>query len=252
MHKLRQAPTRIFQWGNYRHRALTNVGRVPSRGALSNFQSNHEIPGLRLFLLLIVAGFLCGCNKQAKINSQKIDTLSQRIAQLEQNQARQMQILQIELNELAPELNKANSAYFEKDQDAALFFHTNTLFLLLTIGKQIESQLQLASSEREAQNGMDYAYHTNELGALYICTAQLSQALVDQQKAIVDSVNAETRNAIASSQDAVIAQIKASAVPDPAAAVWRQNMQAQLAQLEGKVNAINTRLQTNNSGGFFR
>jgi hypothetical protein len=202
--------------------------------------------------MLIVAGFLCGCNKQARINSQKIDALSQRITQLEQNQAKQMQILQAELNELAPELNKANSAYFEKDQDAALFFHTNTLYLLLTIGKQIESQLQLAASEREAQNGMDYAYHTNELGALYICTAQLSQALVDQQKAIVDSVNAETRNAIASSQDAVIAQIKASTAPDPSAAVWRQNMQAELAQLEGKVNAINARLQTNNSGGFFR
>ena len=207
---------------------------------------------IRVFILLVTAGFLCGCNKQAKINSQKIDTLSQRITQLEQNQARQMQILQTELNELAPELNKANSAYFEKDQDAALFFHTNTLFLLLTIGKQIESQLQLASSEREAQNGMDYAYHTNELGALYICTAQLSQALVDQQKAIVDSVNAETRNAIADSRDAVIAQIKTSTAPDPTAALWRQNMQAELARLEGKVNAINARLQTNSPGGFFR
>jgi len=207
---------------------------------------------IRVFVLLIVAGFLCGCNKQAKINSQKIDTLSQRITQLEQNQAKQMQILQAELNELAPELNRVNSAYFEKDRDAALFFHTNTLYLLLTIGKQIESQLQLADSEREAQNGLNYAYHTNELGALYICTAQLSQALVDQQKAIVDSVNAETRNAIASSQDAVIAQIKAATTPDPAVAVWRQNMQTELAQLEGKVNALNARLQTNSPGGYFR
>ena len=84
--------------------------------------------------------FLCGCNKQAKINSQKIDDLSRRITLLEQNQARQMQILQTELNELAPELNKVNSTYFEKDRDAALFFHTNTLYLLLTIGKQIETR----------------------------------------------------------------------------------------------------------------
>jgi hypothetical protein len=230
-------------------------GRVFHRRVLEawpkvNLNIKMSIP--RFCLLLIVAGFLCGCNKQAKINSQKIDTLSQRITQLEQNQAKQMQILQAELNELAPELNRVNSAYFEKDRDAALFFHTNTLYLLLTIGKQIESQLQLADSEREAQNGLNYAYHTNELGALYICTAQLSQALVDQQKAIVDSVNAETRNAIASSQDAVIAQIKAATAPDPAAAVWRQNMQAELAQLEGKVNALNARLQTNSPGGYFR
>jgi hypothetical protein len=207
---------------------------------------------IRLLILLLVAGFLFGCNKQAKINSQKIDNLSQRITQLEQNQIKQTQVLQAELNELAPALNKASSSYFEKDQDAALFFHTNTLYLLLTIGKQIETQLQLADSEREAQNALDYTFHTNELGAMYVCNAQLSQALIDQQKAIVDSVNAETRHAIEDSQEALIGQIKASTAPDPSVAIWRQNMQAEMAQLEGKINQINARLQTNNSGGFFR
>jgi outer membrane murein-binding lipoprotein Lpp len=204
---------------------------------------------IRLLILLVAASFLFGCNKQAKINSQKIDNLSQRIAQLEQNQVRQMQVLQAELNELAPELNKASSTYFEKNQDAALFFHTNTLYLLLTIGKQIETQLQLADSEHQAQSALDYTYHTNELGALYICTAQLSQSLIDQQKAIVDSINAETRHAIDESQDDLVTQIKTATAPDPAEAVWRQNMLDELAKLEGKVNIINARLQTSNPAG---
>jgi hypothetical protein len=201
---------------------------------------------VRLLIVLVAAGFLLGCNKQAKINAQKIDVLSQRIVQLEQNQAKQMQVLQDELNELAPELNKMNSTYFERDQNAALFFHTNTLYLLLTIGKQIENQLQLADSERETQNAMDYTYHTNELSALYLCTSQITHALIDQQKAIVDSVNAETRNAIADSQDAVLAQIKASAVPDPALAAWRQKMLAELAQLQVQVDALSARLPSTN------
>ena len=34
--------------------------------------------------------------------------------------------------------------------------------------------------------------------------------------------------------------------------IEKQNMQAEIAQLEGKINQINARLQTNNSGGFFR
>lgn len=201
----------------------------------------------RFFLLWFLAAVcLCGCNKQAKINSQKIDELSQRITRLEQNQAKQMQVLQAELTELAPELNKVNSAYFEKDRDAALFFHTNTLYLLLTIGKQIETQLQLADSEREAQNSLEYAYHTNELSALYICTAQVSQSLIEEQKVIVDSVNAETRNLTADSQAAVLQSIQTSTAPDPALLPWRQSIQADLARLEQKLDLINNRLASTN------
>jgi len=196
--------------------------------------------------LLVAAVCLCGCNKQAKINSQKIDELSQRITRLEQNQAKQMQILQAELTELAPELNKMNSSYFAKDQDAALFFHTNTLYLLLTIGKQIETQLQLADSEREAQNSLEYTYHTNELGALYICTAQLNQSLIEEQKVMVDSVNAETRDLTAESQATILQSIKTSTTPDPALLPWRQSVQADLARLEQKLDLINARLASTN------
>jgi len=200
------------------------------------------------FLLWLVAVLsLCGCNKQAKINSQKIDALSQRITRLEQDQAKQMQVLQAELTELAPELNKMNSAYFAKDQDAALFFHTNTLYLLLTIGKQIETQLQLADSEREAQNALEYTYHTNGLGALYLCTAQITQSLIEEQKAIVESVNSETRNLTADSQQAVLQGIKTATTPDPALLPWRQSIQADLARVEQKLDAINSHLTSSNA-----
>ena len=199
-----------------------------------------------LLSLVAIAG-LCGCNKQAKINSQKIDELSQRITRLEQNQAKQLQVLQAELTELAPELNKMNSAYFEKDQDAALFFHTNTLYLLLTIGKQIETQLQLADSEREAQNALEYTYHTNGLGALYFCTAQISQSLIEEQKAIVESVNAETRTLTTESQAAILQGVKTATTPDPAWLPWRQSVQADLARVEQKLDAINSRLTSTNA-----
>jgi hypothetical protein len=200
------------------------------------------------FILWFVAGvLLCGCNKQAKINSKKIDDLSQRITRLEENQNQQLKILQGELTELAPELNKVNSAYFEKDRDAALFFHTNTLYLLLTIGKQIETQLQLADSERETQNSLEYTYNTNELSALYLCTAQISQSLIQEQKAIVDSVNAETRNVTADSQAVLLQSIKTATTPDPALLPWRQSIQADLARLEQKLDTISSRLANTNS-----
>src|SRR5271170_6131663 len=112
----------------------------------------------KICFLLSLAGavLFCGCNKQAKINNQKIDVLNQKIIQLEQIQSKQMEALQLQLTSLAPMLDKMNNSYFEKNRDDALFFHTNTLYLLLTIGKQIEAQLQAADTEREAQNSQAY------------------------------------------------------------------------------------------------
>ena len=53
----------------------------------------------KIYLLTLLTGtiILCGCNKQAKLNSQKIDILSQKIVKLEQDQDRQIQVLQSEL-----------------------------------------------------------------------------------------------------------------------------------------------------------
>jgi outer membrane murein-binding lipoprotein Lpp len=192
-----------------------------------------------LFGLVIL---LCGCNKQEKINSQKIDVLTQRIAQLEQKQSKQMELLQAELTSLAPELNRVNSSYFEKNRDDALFFHTNTLFLLLTIGKQIENQLQLAATERDSQNSLAYTYHTNQLGTMYLCTAQVEDAMTDQQKAIEDMVNAETRQV----GDDLQKQIRLSTAPDPAETARRQQMETAIAQIQRDLAAIKNRLEASN------
>lgn len=202
---------------------------------------------MRGFLILLVVTLgVCGCNRQAKLNGQKMDDLNRRLDRLEQAQARQQAVLQTELNGLAPQLDRMNSTYFEKDRDAALFFHTNTLYLLLTIGKQIETQLQLADAERQTQNSLEYTYHTNQLGALYVCTAQLTQALMDEQRAAVASVNAETRQVAAASQAAVLQGVKQATAPDPAQAVWQKSMQADLERLERQMDVLNTRLTSTN------
>src|ERR1700722_17505793 len=118
----------------------------------------------KYFLLLIVgAVFFCGCDKETKINSEKIQILSQNIVQFEQDQAKQTATIQSELTSLAPMLDRMNNSYFEKNHEDAYFYHTNTLYLLLTVGKKIQAQLQTADTEREAQNSLAYNYHTNQL-----------------------------------------------------------------------------------------
>ncbi len=202
--------------------------------------------------LALVAALLAGCNKQAKINSQKIDQLNQRIAQLEKEQQQQTRILQGEMNALAPELDRINSSYFEKDQDAALFFHTNTLYLLLTIGRQIEGQLQLADTERQTANGLDYTYHTNQLGALYICTTQLVQAVEDTRKAVVEEVNQSTRQAVGEAEADTVAAVKAASAPDPALAAWRQQMIASLAQINQRLDVLASKMPATNGAIFLK
>lgn len=201
----------------------------------------------KTYLLLSFTGavLLCGCNKQAKINSQKIDILSQKIVQLEQSQSQQMAAIQSQLTSLAPMLGKMNGSYFEKNRADELFYHTNTLFLLLTIGKKIQTQLQVADAGREAQNARAYNYHTNQLGAMYLCTAQIENAVADQESRVEDNVNAETRQVGATLADALLNQIKLSA-PDAAEIARRKQMESEVAQIQRDLDAIKTRLGITN------
>jgi hypothetical protein len=68
----------------------------------------------------------------------------------------------------------------------------------------------------------------------------------DQQKAIVDEVNAETRQVNASASDALLNQIKASAAPDPAEIARRKQMETELAQMHQDLEAIKARLGITN------
>ena len=64
-----------------------------------------------LFLAVLFSStiLLCGCDKQAKINSQKIDALSETVAHQEQIQSKQMAFLQAQMAMLAPQLDKAEA-----------------------------------------------------------------------------------------------------------------------------------------------
>jgi hypothetical protein len=207
------------------------------------------------YLLLSCFGavLFCGCNQQARINNEKIQTLSQKIAELEQAQSKQMAVIQSELTSLAPTMNKMNNTYFEKNRDDALFFHTNTLYLLLTVGKQISAQLGVADTERIAQNSLAYSYHTNELTTLYLCTAQIEDAmnsqlsqiqasLTAQEKRIEDNINASTTQANTTLSDALLKQIKLSATPSAEETARQAKMAADLAQLQRDLAAIKTKL----------
>ncbi len=202
----------------------------------------HKFPAL--WLAIIIA--LCGCDKQAKINSQKIDILSDKIVHQEQIQSKQLALLQAQMAMLAPQLDKETSAYFEKNHDYALFFHTNTLFLLITIGKQIEAQLQAADVARTEQNSRTYSYHTNQIGTAYLCAAQIEEELTALTKRLEEKINAETRQTSANMSNALMNQIERSTAPTPLELAWRKQVESELAQIQHELDAIKTRLVSTN------
>ena len=193
------------------------------------------------FLVLAVTALLCGCGKQTKINTAKIEILSQQMVQLQQSQAKQMAAIQSQLASLAPMLEKINNFYFEKARDDALSYHTNTLYLLLAVDKNIESQLQVADSEREADSSLVYSYHTNEMDLVSFYATQIQDAMMTQESRIEDKVNAETRRVGANMSDELLKQIKLSA-PDEAESARRRQMEADMAQIKRDLDQIKAQL----------
>ena len=199
------------------------------------------------------AVLLCGCDKQTKLNGQKIDALSQKIARLEQMQANQVMLLQSQLKSLPPTIDKMSSAYFEKNHDAALFFHTNTLYLLLTVGKQIESRLQAADAERQAQNSQAYSFHTNQINLMHLCTAHVEDALISQEKRTVEKITTENRQAnmilsnalIKAVSEGLSKQIKTLA-PDAAEIARRRKLETDVAQIQDELARLKDWLEKAN------
>ena len=199
------------------------------------------------------AVLLCGCDKQTKLNGQKIDALSQKLAQLEQMQASQVMLLQSQLKSLPPTIDKMSSSYFEKNHDAALFFHTNMLYLLLTVGKQIESQLQTADADRQAQNSQASSFHTNQINLIYHCTARIEEALNHQEKRIEDKITTDNRQANAVLSNALIKavsevlskQIK-TLVPDAAEVARRRKLETDVAQIQDELAHLKAWLENTN------
>jgi len=195
-----------------------------------------------LLLVLVGATLLCGCNKQAKINSEKIQQLSQNITQLEASQARQMAALQAKLTALAPAIEQMNSAFFEKNHDAAFLYHTNTLYLLLTVDRRIEEHLLVADTERQAHSLEMQSFHTNQLDQLHLYAAQILDGITNRSAWVAEAVNGETRRVGAEVSAEVLKQIKLAALPDAAEIARRQALEADVAQLKRGLETIQAQL----------
>ena len=187
------------------------------------------------------AVLLCGCNQQTKLNGEKIEVLSQRIVQLEQSQTRQMAAIQSQLAALTPALDKINGSYFEKSHEDAFFFHTNTLYLLLTVDRKIEAQLHVAEAERQADSALAYYYHTNQNDTMYFCVAQIENTLEGMESRMMDKMSAQTKE----SGDRILGQIKLLA-PDQAEIARRQELTAEVSQIKRELEQIMARLNLTN------
>ncbi len=194
-----------------------------------------------LFPLLAAGLLLCGCNKQTKLNTEKIETLTRNVAQLQQSQAKQLADLQAQLTALAPTLDKMNDFYFERSHDQAFFFHTNTLYLILNVDKNIESLLQVANTERTAENKLTYGYYTNQMGTLYLCTAVLQEAVTNSESRIVENVNTETRRLAGTLSLELQKQIIQSAT-DPAGVARQKLIMADVADIKADLELIKAKL----------
>lgn len=192
---------------------------------------------LCLWLAVASVALLCGCDKQAKLNSAKIDLLSRNIVQFEQGQAREMAAIQAKLTSLGPMLDKINGSYFEKNHDQAFFFHTNTLYLILMVDKQIEAHLQQADTERAAQNAQVYAYYTNQVGMTYLCSTQIQNALMAQE----GRMNEKIGRAVADLREELQRQIK-SVIPDAGEIARRKQAAADVAEIKRELSQIQAHL----------
>jgi len=174
-----------------------------------------------------------------------------------------MTALQSQLTSLAPTLDRMNSAYFEKSRDDGFFYHTNTLYLLLMMGKSLEAHLKASDRERDAENSRVYAYHTNELEMSQLNLAQLldavarqesrldetvtnleswtQDAMTKQENRMEDKINAETRRAGATMSAELQNQIKLLA-PDAAETARRRQLEADVAQIKHELELIKAQL----------
>ena len=198
-------------------------------------------------LLLLIAGatLLGGCDKQTQTNTEKIQALTQKIMLLQQNQAKQLAAMEMQLAALPPTIEKIASAFSTKNHEEALFFHTNLVFLVLAMDKKIQAQFQNAESERETDNSLAYYYHTNQVDTMFFCVGQIEDAMASQEARIKNSINAETEQANRDLGDALVKQIKLSAA-DKAQAAQLAQVETRLMQIQSELNQIQFRLGITN------
>jgi hypothetical protein len=198
-----------------------------------------------VFPSLLVAALLCGCDKQTQVKTEKIDVLTQKMFILQQSQAKQLEAIQSQLAALQARLDKSSKAesdYFLQSQDRALFYHTNTLYFLLTVDKKIQGQFDLAAAAREDAKTRALFYHTNLLDTVYFCTSQVADGMAAQEKRIEDNLNAQSTLMFKSLGEQLADQAK-TAEANQAEAVKRiESLETRLAQIQRDLDQLKTHL----------
>jgi hypothetical protein len=192
-------------------------------------------------LLILLAGtalISSGCNKELKQTTGKIAEQTQVLTALQEKQAQQISLLQTQLVALGPMLDEMSSARFQKSYADALFFHTNTLFLLLAVDRQIEAELKAAEARQQTEHDLVYSYHTNQLSLLQTNDVQFKEALLAQQSQLQTNINAI---------GAMLSQQIEALAPDAAEISRRQQIAADLDQIKLDLTQIKARLMTTNS-----
>jgi hypothetical protein len=115
------------------------------------------------------------------------------------------------------------------------------LYLILTVDKNIESELHVADTEREAASSLAYAYHTNEMDMLYFYAGQIQDAMMTQEGRIEEKVNAESKRVGAELGDTLTKQIKL-ATPDAAETARRRQLEADVTQIKHDLAKIEAQL----------
>ncbi len=197
----------------------------------------------KAWIFLALAGLVVVCvgYQQTRTNTKKIEALSQKIVLLQQSQATQLQTVQSQLTSIAPMLTQTNSYYFAKSYEKALFFHTNTLYLLLTIGEKIDDQLEILDKERQAEAAVldrRHSYLTNEI---IFSTAEIKNEMAGLEQRIQEAINLETKQIGTSLGDLNGAQTKASAMAKDTIA-QQVKMEAALTQIQRDLNLLKARL----------
>ena len=136
-----------------------------------------------------------------------------------------MAAIQSQLTALTPALDKINNSYFEKSHEDAFFFHTNTLYLLLTVDRQIEAELQVAETERQADKFARRSSSTPTRRTR--CTSawrRLRTRWKVWKAGCLDKMSTQTKE----SGDRILGQIKLLA-PDQAEIARRQELAAEMS-----------------------
>ena len=202
----------------------------------------------RLFILFpLVAALLlsAGCDKQTKLTTEKIAEQTRKLTELQEIHAKQLAQLQEQLKALGPMLDKMSGAYFEKSYSDALFFHTNTLYMLLAVDRQIETELKAAEAARTAEHAQVYSYHTNQTDLMLGHANQIKELLAAEAERTRTNVNAENWRTAATFSKELAKQIQAVA-PDADEIARRQQMAADLERIKADLALIKARLGVTN------